>query len=57
MAGQGEPVVLVHGFSGSTRWWSRNIPALAERYSVYLLDLPGFGAMRRRRFVLAEAAS
>ena len=59
IAGRGEPVVLVHGLSGSTRWWSRNIPALAERYSVYLLDLldlPGFGAMRRR-FVLAEAAS
>ena len=59
MAEKGEPVVLVHGLSGSTRWWSRNIPALAEHYSVYLLDLPGFGAMRRlrRRFVLAEAAS
>lgn len=59
IAGRGEPVVLVHGLSGSTRWWSRNIPALAERYSVYLLDLPGFGAMRslRSRFVLAEAAS
>ena len=59
IAGRGEPVVLVHGLSGSTRWWSRNIPALAERYSVYLLDLLGFGAMRslRSRFVLAEAAS
>jgi pimeloyl-ACP methyl ester carboxylesterase len=59
IAGRGEPVVLVHGLSGSTRWWSRNIPALAEGYSVYLLDLPGFGAMRRlrRRFVLSEAAS
>jgi pimeloyl-ACP methyl ester carboxylesterase len=59
IAGRGEPVVLVHGLSGSTRWRSRNIPALAERYCVYLLDLPGFGAMRRlrSRFVLAEAAS
>ena len=59
VAGEGEPVVLVHGLSGSTRWWSRNVPALAERYRVYLVDLPGFGAMRslRRRFVLSEAAS
>ena len=59
IAGEGEPVVLVHGLSGSTRWWSRNVPALAQRYHVYLVDLPGFGAMRRlrRRFVLAEAAS
>jgi len=30
-----------------------------ERHRVYLIDLPGFGAMRRprRRFVLADAAS
>ncbi len=52
-------MVLVHGLSGSTRWWARNVPALAERHRVYLVDLPGFGAMRRlrRRFVLTEAAS
>lgn len=59
VAGEGEPVVLVHGLSGSTRWWVRNITALAGEYRVYLVDLPGFGAMRRlrRHFVLAEAAS
>jgi pimeloyl-ACP methyl ester carboxylesterase len=57
--GEGEPVVLVHGLSASSRWWVRNIPALAQRYQVYLLDLPGFGTMRRfrRRFVLDELAS
>jgi pimeloyl-ACP methyl ester carboxylesterase len=57
--GEGEPVVLVHGLSGSTRWWSRNVPAVAERHRIYLVDLPGFGAMRRfrRQFALAEAAS
>jgi len=35
------------------------VQAIAERYRVYLVDLPGFGTMRRsrRRFVLAEAAS
>ena len=51
--------MLVHGLSGSTRWWSRNVSELAERYRVYLVDLPGFGKMRRlgRPFVLAEAAS
>ena len=59
VAGEGEPVVLVHGLSGSTRWWSRNVPALAEHYRVHLVNLPGFGAIRRpgRRFVLAEAAA
>ena len=59
VAGEGEPIVLVHGLSGSTRWWARNITALAAEYQVYLVDLPGFGTMRRlrRHFVLAEAAS
>jgi pimeloyl-ACP methyl ester carboxylesterase len=58
-AGDGEPVVLVHGLSASTRWWYRNVPAIAERYRIYLVDLPGFGGMRRfrRQFVLAETAS
>ena len=59
VAGEGEPVVFVHGLSGSTLWWARNVPAIAERYRMYLVDLPSFGTMRRsrRRFVLAEAAS
>ena len=58
VAGQGEPVVLVHGLSGSTLWWNRTVPALAARYRVYLVDLPGFGSMRRAEggFVLSEAA-
>jgi pimeloyl-ACP methyl ester carboxylesterase len=47
VVGQGEPVVFVHGLSGSSRWWNRNVPAIAERHRVYLVDLPGFGTMRR----------
>ncbi len=59
VAGEGDPVVLVHGLSGSTRWWARNVPDLAQHYRVYLVNLPGFGAFRRsgRRFALAEATS
>ncbi len=59
VAGEGDPVVLVHGLSGSTRWWARNVPDLTEHYRVYLVNLPGFGALRRSgpRFVLAEATS
>ena len=59
VAGSGEPMILVHGLSGSTHWWRRNIPALAQHYQLYLVDLPGFGTMRRHRrlFVLAEAAA
>ncbi|MFL5732604.1 MAG: alpha/beta fold hydrolase, partial [Chloroflexia bacterium] len=59
VAGSGEPVVLVHGLAGSMRWWARTVPALASRHTVYLVDLPGFGSMRRAPggFVLKESAS
>ena len=57
VAGSGPPVVLVHGLSGSSRWWRRNIGALTPYRRVYVVDLIGFGASRtRQRFVLAEAA-
>jgi pimeloyl-ACP methyl ester carboxylesterase len=47
----------VHGLSGSTRWWLPTLPALTARHQVYLVDLPGFGAMARSGpFVLDEAA-
>ncbi|GMH25189.1 hypothetical protein Nepgr_027032 [Nepenthes gracilis] len=41
--GEGPPVVLIHGFGASAFHWRYNIPALAERYKVYALDLLGFG--------------
>ena len=55
--GEGEPIVLVHGLSGSTLWWRRNVPELAQHYKVYLVDLPGFGVGRRKhgRFALKQA--
>ncbi len=57
VVGEGTPLILVHGLSGSTLWWRRNVQALAEHYRVYLIDLPGFGAMSRRRghFALKQA--
>jgi pimeloyl-ACP methyl ester carboxylesterase len=56
--GEGDAVVLVHGLSGSMRWWSRNVRALAQRYQVYVIDLPGFGTMRcvHERFQLVGLA-
>jgi pimeloyl-ACP methyl ester carboxylesterase len=52
-------VVLVHGLSGSLRWWTHTLPALARRHRVYLVDLPGYGALRRYRSrpALVHAAS
>lgn len=54
-----DPVILVHGLAGSTRWWAKTIPALAREYRVYMVDLPGFGSMRHfpGGFVLEDAAS
>ena len=56
--GEGDPVILVHGLSGSLRWWQRNVQALAQDHRVYLVDLPGFGTMRRvrTRFALVNVA-
>jgi pimeloyl-ACP methyl ester carboxylesterase len=55
--GEREPVILVHGLSASSRWWVRNVHSLAERYTVYLIELPGFGTMwrSRSRLVLQES--
>ena len=55
--GEGEAIVLVHGLSGSTLWWRRNVQDLAQHYKVYLVDLPGFGSASRKHehFVLKQA--
>ncbi|CAL4900834.1 unnamed protein product [Urochloa decumbens] len=42
--GQGPPVLLVHGFGASVAHWRRNIRVLSESYTVYAIDLLGFGA-------------
>lgn len=41
--GEGPPVVLVHGTPSNSHLWREVAPALAERHSVYVYDLPGFG--------------
>ncbi|HEV2149049.1 MAG TPA: alpha/beta fold hydrolase [Longimicrobiaceae bacterium] len=45
---EGDPLVLLHGLSGSSRWWRRNVPALAEGFRVVVPDVIGFGRTRRR---------
>ncbi|PYP91381.1 MAG: hypothetical protein DMG65_07875 [Candidatus Angelobacter sp. Gp1-AA117] len=42
-AGGGPPLVLVHGLAGGSFCWRFNIPALAEHYTIYAVDLPGNG--------------
>lgn len=42
-AGDGPPLVLMHGSSGSWQHWKRNIEALSQSRRVVALDLPGYG--------------
>jgi pimeloyl-ACP methyl ester carboxylesterase len=42
-AGQGPPVLLIHGFGSSLYTWKDVVPALARTHEVVALDLPGFG--------------
>jgi pimeloyl-ACP methyl ester carboxylesterase len=43
VTGGGPPVVLVHGWLSSSRVWEQLANRLAERFTVYALDLKGFG--------------
>jgi pimeloyl-ACP methyl ester carboxylesterase len=43
VAGEGEPLVLVHAGIADSRMWEGQIPAFAERYRVVACDLRGFG--------------
>lgn len=42
-AGEGPPIVLIHGFSGDINNWLFNIEPLAAKAPVIALDLPGHG--------------
>ncbi|MDQ1531714.1 MAG: hypothetical protein QOE37_1819 [Microbacteriaceae bacterium] len=41
--GQGEPLLLLHGIGRDRTDWSGVVPALAARFTVYALDVEGFG--------------
>ena len=41
--GDGPPLVLMHGGHGAWLHWARNIDALARHFSVWVVDLPGYG--------------
>ncbi|MBD5560968.1 MAG: alpha/beta hydrolase [Clostridia bacterium] len=42
-AGQGEPLILIHGIGQSVYTWRNNINTLKDSFHVYALDLPGHG--------------
>lgn len=56
--GAGAPLLLIHGLGGSTRWWAKNVAALAEEFEVFAVDLAGFGESRHGGpFALGKAAA
>jgi len=44
----GTPLVLLHGLSGSARWWRHNVLELASEFRVLVPDVVGFGRTRCR---------
>jgi pimeloyl-ACP methyl ester carboxylesterase len=43
MAGHGPAVILLHGYTQTSRMWKPIIPLLAEKFTVIAPDLPGIG--------------
>ena len=41
--GKGPPLLLLHGFSQTHVMWHRVAPKLAEKFSLVIADLPGYG--------------
>jgi pimeloyl-ACP methyl ester carboxylesterase len=44
-----DPLLLIHGYPTASYDWHRVWPALAERYSLYTLDMLGFGMSAKPR--------
>ena len=43
VAGEGPPIVFLHGLGASCVTWQENIGPLSERFTVYTPDIPGHG--------------
>src|SRR6059036_859306 len=57
-AGQGPAVILLHGYTQTSRMWKPIIPLLAEKFTVLAPDLPGIGdsAIRKDGLDMKTAA-
>ncbi|WP_316859968.1 alpha/beta hydrolase [uncultured Cohaesibacter sp.] len=40
---RGTPILLIHGFAGTTYSWHKIIPKLEKKHRVFVVDLKGFG--------------
>ena len=43
VAGEGPPVLLLHGFGGEIWMWERQVAALSKQYRLFIPDLLGYG--------------
>ena len=41
--GQGTPLILIHGWTCSSKFWQRNVPELVKHFRVVTMDLRGHG--------------
>ncbi|MGB0564020.1 MAG: alpha/beta fold hydrolase [Spirulinaceae cyanobacterium] len=49
------PLVLLHGFGAALEHWRHNVPVLADRHTVYAVDLLGFGGSRKAKTTYSTA--
>jgi pimeloyl-ACP methyl ester carboxylesterase len=56
--GRGRPLVFIHGWLGSWRYWIPTMQALSSEFRTYALDLWGFGdsGKRKERYTLDAQA-
>ena len=47
--GKGFPLVLVHGFLGSSKMWKPQIDFFKDYFRVITLDLPGYGRSNKAK--------
>jgi len=48
VTGQGEPLVMLHGWGMHGGIWSDTVAQLAHEYEVHNVDLPGHGFKREK---------
>ena len=46
VTGDGEPVILITGFAGTTAFWNNTVPLLSDNYKVITLDNRGVGSTK-----------
>jgi haloacetate dehalogenase len=57
VAGEGDPVVLLHGFPQTHVMWRKVAPTLAETRTVLCPDLRGYGASDKPKAITPETYS